>query len=374
MTAGNQLVVAVSQVAIRYKNGSSPASSPTGAASSFKATIDSTLPYLYLPNETITWLAQTLHLSEYGALFYLSSSQLEANNTRINVDSFQFTIGQGVASATSANDQSLPLVINLPYIAVEALTSWTYKLKTQSYMLPIRRMPTGATTAVLGRAFLQEAYVSADFDRQYFNLSQAAPGPFSGTNIVNVYSPAMLQRYAAGQTSGDTGLSAGAIAGIVVGSVIGGLLVLALIAWFCFIGPRKRRNEQKRRDEEAEAARQRDAEKAAEAERLAKSPELDGYDRSGRNSMMSDYTLVSGMGVASRPSQRRRFSELSSDSETEAAQPKYNNTLIPVAELEHRPDPVELEGHRPPLMELPSAEASPYTPNTPHYPYTPRTP
>ncbi|KAK4575219.1 hypothetical protein LTR86_001071 [Recurvomyces mirabilis] len=120
--------------------------------------------------------------------------------------------------------------ITLPYGAFDltaryCLAGISDLQSTQSYS-PLKRA-TDPSQHCLGRTFLQEAYVTADYsdDARNFTVAPAQFPPNTATmNITTVY-PAPRHR-------GDTGLSAGAIAGISIRAVV----IMAILAGlgFCF--------------------------------------------------------------------------------------------------------------------------------------------
>lgn len=347
MTDASALSLRVSSIGLTFTNSSGTLTTTAPSSPPFTAVIDATLPYLFLPNATVDWLKSKLRLYEFGYALYYNLSDPQSVASRTDVDTFQFSLDSGGSSADGSSTQSSAVSIRLPRVALEANASWTYDFMNNTvYLVPIRRAPS--SVAVLGRSFLQEAYISADFEKKMFNVSQAAPGPFTGNDIVPLYNQRWLG-YLGQPTITPTptatptppgGLSGGAIAGIVVGSVLGGLFIFALLLWLCFLLPRrKKRQEKEQREAEEKAAME-------EAQRY-KSPELDGSEYySHRASMTSDATTLAGGGIASRPSQRtiRRFSELSSDSETEGTRPgRFADTLGPLAEMEHKSDAAELD-------------------------------
>ena len=62
----------------------------------------------------------------------------------------------------------------MPYAAFDLNASWPIYDNATSYF-PIRRSPSDDHNAlhILGRTFLQEAYIIADFDRQNFTIADA---------------------------------------------------------------------------------------------------------------------------------------------------------------------------------------------------------
>ncbi|KAL2679793.1 aspartic peptidase domain-containing protein [Phyllosticta citricarpa] len=85
---------------------------------------------------------------------------------------------------------------------------------------PIKHSKEADGSATLGRAFLQETHVFADFDRQYFNLSQTVFDSKAESRVITVQKPA----------DEDSGLSGGDIAGIVTAV----MTAMATVAYLAF--------------------------------------------------------------------------------------------------------------------------------------------
>ena len=118
---------------------------------------------------------------------------------------------------------------------------------------PLRRAPSEDTYA-LGRAFLQEAYLTVDYNSRTFNVSQALfpdpPQPRIIAILGNLNQPGPENEEKPSETDpnsrtpdggvggGDTGggLSTGALVGIIVAVVLGGLLLVTLVFFCCPCG------------------------------------------------------------------------------------------------------------------------------------------
>lgn len=229
MTNGS-LFVQLSSVSILYLNGTAPITAPI---ETYPALLDSTLPYLYLPNSTIDWMKARFHLTESplrGVFYYNGSDIQAANNTARDIQGLSFGLGTYLNNGTRHS-------IFLPFSAFNTTLSWTYNLTTRNIVaLPIRRSLT--QYAILGRAFLQEAYVVADFDRGVFNVSQTTVNP-SSESIVPIYSrywtdgtgPAPSNSTQSSQNTAH-GLSSGGIAGAVIGPLAAIVIILASLWYF----------------------------------------------------------------------------------------------------------------------------------------------
>lgn len=182
--------------------------------------IDSMVSEIWLPVEVCDAFQQAFNLTfnEQGQLYLISEDAhraLKAQNPE-----FTFSLGQpgGIQNGT--------VNIVLPYAAFDLnLTEPIVGNDTRYF--PIKRAEN-STTYTLGRTFLQEAYIIADYDRKNFTVAQALFPPASiSQNIESIIAPGVEEQKSDG---GGGGLSGGAIAGIVVGVVAG--VVICLVGLF----------------------------------------------------------------------------------------------------------------------------------------------
>jgi hypothetical protein len=155
--------------------------------------------------------------------------------------SIVFNIGPTITNGRSVNItmpySSFDLEIGYPYVPVGGSRRY----------FPIRRAD-GEEQYILGRAFLQNAYLVVDYDRGSFSVSQAILSDTSSVmkDIVAIHRPGSTQL---GQVSQSTtkgldspsSLSTGAIAGISAGSAAG----LALGILFSFMYYRRQHRQTK---------------------------------------------------------------------------------------------------------------------------------
>jgi hypothetical protein len=130
--------------------------------------------------------------------------------------SFEFTVGPSKESDGNST------VIKLPYAAFDLNVTTPYYNQSQRYF-PLKRAQND-TQYTLGRAFLQEAYVIADYDRRNFTIGQALFP--SSEDIQPILLPGVVV------DGPDPGLSTGAIAGIAIAGVVI-LVVVAATVWWC---------------------------------------------------------------------------------------------------------------------------------------------
>ncbi|CZT12843.1 uncharacterized protein RAG0_16528 [Rhynchosporium agropyri] len=224
----------VSLRSIRYDTaGSSPL-----LASSIDIFINSLVSEIWLPESVCEAFAQTFNLTwnEQGQL-YLVSSSAHAALVQQN-PAFTFRIGQAGGAGETVD-------IVLPYAAFD-LNLTAPIVGREARYFPLKRAGN-ATQYTLGRTFLQEAYVVADYERRNFSVSQALFPPTSlQANIVSIYAPESnagkgTGREGNGKIHRGAGLSVGAIVGIAIGA--GVILVIAVVAAMLWRRKKKRRHE-----------------------------------------------------------------------------------------------------------------------------------
>lgn len=194
----------------------------------FYAVIDSTLPYLILPDDVCAQFAEKFQLTfdETSDLYFVNTSSHRFNEQQNANVSFKIGIG------TRDSEDFTSIV--LPYAAFNHHIGAPLINATSQQYFPIKR--SANNMYVLGRTFLQEAYIIVDFERANFLVAPALyssdmPEEDPVTIFTKDYSPPSTP------AEPSSGLPAGAIAGIVVGIVVA--FVIAGIGAFLFW--RKRR-------------------------------------------------------------------------------------------------------------------------------------
>lgn len=211
-------------------------------------TIDSSTPYLWLPSGPCSRFERTLGLTYDNALqLYL----LPANDSRPTNLTFTFEIADQPGSAAT-------VIINIPYTAFGQQLTYPYpNLNATSASLPVTYFPirksANASQFVIGRVFLQEAYLIVDYERNNFSISPAVfpTGPLGDVNLVGILPPenttfshppgTIPTGSAKGSTASDAaGLPKGAIAGIGVAGAVLVVLVIGAVVFWCRRRPQKR--------------------------------------------------------------------------------------------------------------------------------------
>jgi len=187
--------------------------------------LDSTLPYIYLPTEACTQFETAFNLTwnDTVQLYLLTDAQHSALETQNPSITFQL--------GTFPNTVD----ITLPYAAFDLNASWPLVSTTTPYF-PLRRAVNN--TYVLGRTFFQEAYVVTDYETGSFSVSQCQWDNPLTQNIITILPP-----NATNSTSPATNphnLPTGAVAGISLGAVAIILVVISLF-YLCHFRPRRER-------------------------------------------------------------------------------------------------------------------------------------
>ncbi|KAL8918402.1 MAG: hypothetical protein Q9208_007372 [Pyrenodesmia sp. 3 TL-2023] len=214
------LVVGIQSITTTYANGSVSSLLPSPTL----AFIDSTVPYLYLPED-----ACKAFEAEFGLVYNKKNNIYFVDDALHQVLSNlkpQFTFRLG-------NDKlSKPTVeITLPYASFDLVMKPPLQPNNTSYF-PLRRGADNQIT--LGRTFLQEAYVITDYDHKNFTVAQALFNENTKTNIV------AIPWNATAVPSEGKRLSRQATIGIGISSTMF-ILAIATVCFFCAMRRRKRR-------------------------------------------------------------------------------------------------------------------------------------
>ncbi|CAG8977976.1 hypothetical protein HYALB_00001857 [Hymenoscyphus albidus] len=239
------------QVSVNFISVTSTASSNNwttpiqlaSGADRISAVIDSSTPYLWLPQSVCDRFAQTLGLSFNSSLdLYTFDENSAQHDTLMNSQlSFTFTLSDVGTSPMNIN-------ITLPYAAFDLQLSVpfpglnaTYGAPDSTkYYFPIKRA-TNEAQYTIGRAFLQEAYVITDYERNTFSVHQAihTTNPILGTNIIAIdrpnnstfTGPNNSTTSPEGSSKPTRKMAIGAIVGIVVGAAA--IIALSILLFFC---------------------------------------------------------------------------------------------------------------------------------------------
>lgn len=229
------------------------------------ALIDSTVAELWLPLEACRAFEY-----EFGLTYDNTTDLYLINNTQHEVlvernASITLQLGQGPDSNDTVS-------ITLPYAAFDLQASPPYQgLGNQSYYFPIRR--GNDTQYTLGRTFLQEAYITVDYEVSRFQLAPVVWDQTADQNLVTIppanasndaslwtspnwdqgsdeRAPGSGNSSSSSSNSTSSGLGAGAIAGIVVGAVA----VIGIVGFIIFYRRRQKRRRAAKAAADAAAA------------------------------------------------------------------------------------------------------------------------
>ncbi|KAK0284521.1 hypothetical protein LTR54_004420 [Friedmanniomyces endolithicus] len=168
--------------------------------------IDSLVTEIWLPISTCQAFETAFFLVwDDAAQLYPVNETLHKNLLAQN-PVFTFTLGQ---AGGEGNDT---VAISLPYATFDLFITQP-AVNSISRYFPLKQAQN-STQYTLGRTFLQEAYIIADYDRHNFSVSQALfPPNQSPQQLVAIRSPSDDAR------ERHRGLGAGAIAGIVIAAI-----------------------------------------------------------------------------------------------------------------------------------------------------------
>ncbi|OCL08326.1 acid protease, partial [Glonium stellatum] len=228
-SSGNSSLIAGVQ-SILYKPD--PAVDPNQyslTSSGFLALIDSTLPYLWLPQSVCDQFASRFKLTwNSTSELYLVNDTAHTYNINQN-PTISFTIG---STATGGTDVTS---IVLPYAAFDLQMGFPIFTNSTRYF-PIK---PSSGPYVLGRAFLQEAYLIVNYENSTFTVAPATfSNPMPSPSLVPIYpnnhitpssSPSPTST---NSSSSSSSLSGGVIAGIALGA-ISAILLICIIIGFC---------------------------------------------------------------------------------------------------------------------------------------------
>ena len=201
------------------------------------ALVDSTVPHIWLPASACIVFERAFGLS------YDNTTDLYTVNDTVHERLRQLnpTVTLKIGDAVSGGEI---VGIELPYGAFDLQASSPIYANATNYF-PIRRAGN-ETQYTLGRTFLQEAYVIADYERMNFSVSQAVFTNASKSRIIAI-NP---KNYTTNTTIFSEKMHSSTSPGE-VGGIVGGLLAIAalvlFLGWLCL----RRRRKQQRQESHA---------------------------------------------------------------------------------------------------------------------------
>lgn len=199
--------------------------------------IDSLVTDLWLPVSVCTVFEQNFGLTWNST----------AESYLLDDETHEALLAQNPTFCFSFGDEGSGNTVNidLPYAAFD-LEMRPPLVDQSTRYFPLKRAQN-ETQYVLGRTFLQEAYVVADYDRRQFSISQAAfPEDASSSEIVSIHPPDQEENEKTIPNPGkEDGLSTGVIVAIILSSL--GFVGLAGAAFYLI---RRRRAKKSREVQE----------------------------------------------------------------------------------------------------------------------------
>lgn len=228
------LLVGIQSISSVDQNGTTNNLLPNGGITAF---VDSTEAQIWLPVEACQAFEKAFGLTYNDTNgFYLVDDALHHQLTIQNA-SVTFTLGKATSGGETMN-------ITLPYASFDLLlTPPAANLTSNINYFPLRRADND-TQYTLGRTFLQEAYLTVDWERQNFSISECLFTENMQQTLVAIQSPS--------DTPSSGGSSTGRTVGIAVGVVVGVVVIAAAIGAFLW---KKRQTKRESEKEKAEKAR-----------------------------------------------------------------------------------------------------------------------
>lgn len=197
--------------------------------------IDSSVAEIYLPLDACQAFEKAFGLTYNTTLeMYLVSDSLHSKLTSEN-PAVTFEITTAITGGSSFN-------ITFPYASFD-LTANPPLVKSSSRYFPLKRAAND-TQYVLGRTFLQEAYLIVDYERGNFSVHPRVWNASAVSNIVTIFPPGVKESEPSTSPSPspshDSSISGGAIAGIVIGVCIFIAAAAAAVLRFLVLPRRKK--------------------------------------------------------------------------------------------------------------------------------------
>ncbi|TVY27669.1 Candidapepsin-8 [Lachnellula hyalina] len=192
--------------------------------------IDSTVPYIYLPGAICKKFESAFGLTWNDTTeIYTLNDTMHTSLQNINPN-ITFTL-------STSEGQSLD--ITLPYKAFDLNASFPVIPEGTINYFPLKRAQND-TQYTLGRTFLQEAYLVADYDRSEFTIAPCV-WPSTFTSDIKSILPPSANSTSTNGTLTETHRHTSTPVGTIVGGVVGGiaLIVGAALLFYLFVYRRR---------------------------------------------------------------------------------------------------------------------------------------
>jgi hypothetical protein len=198
--------------------------------------IDSSTPFLWLPTAVCDRFASALGLTYNETLQLYTFDRNASQHDTLTSWNLTFTIS---VSDLPTSSRSTFVNITLPYGAFDTQLTFPNPALNGSVATPAKnyfplRRAANSSQYVLGRAFLQEAYLMLDYERNNFSVYQAVFSPDAVTNmsIVDINRPSD-STFTGPHSAAGSHPSKGVIIGAAVGGAALVALIVALIVIYC---------------------------------------------------------------------------------------------------------------------------------------------
>ncbi|KAI9781792.1 MAG: hypothetical protein M1816_002182 [Peltula sp. TS41687] len=206
------------------------------------AFIDSLVPHIWLPLEVCEAFEKAFGLvwNETSKLYLLTEDR---HNRLVDLNpNVTFKLGPSLTDGATVD-------IVMPYGSFD-LTARSPLVRNSTRYFPLKRAEND-TQYTLGRAFLQQAYIIADYERSNFSVHQTLfPSTSVPQNLIAIRAPGDTVRL----SGSKGGLKTGAIIGIVV-AILAIIIILCCVLAFFIRHRRRRRVAAQAATQEAEEAR-----------------------------------------------------------------------------------------------------------------------
>ncbi|PQE12311.1 acid protease protein [Rutstroemia sp. NJR-2017a BVV2] len=201
------------------------------------AFVESTDPNIWLPKSACLLFEKAFGLTwnDTLSMYLLNSTQhtlLSGSNPTVT-----FSLANTISGGSTVN-------IQLPFSAFALRASYPF-VSNDTYYFPLKRA-SNETQYTLGRTFLQEAYLTVDYDRGNFSIHQCSWIDGAASTIIPIESPSSTSRNGTSDTD-HTHSSTSVKPGLIIGIVFGVLAFLGLVlALILFLLRRQRLTRHKR--------------------------------------------------------------------------------------------------------------------------------
>lgn len=254
--------VFIDSISVISSNGSNAPIQLASSEENINALIDSSTPYLWLPETVCDRFADALGLSYNESLNLYTFDENPTQHDNLSDSSTTTTFTFRFKDKPSASGF---VEIDLPYAAFDLSLSYPYIPYTEygtdeasKFYFPLARS-ANSSQYTIGRAFLQEAYIITSYETNQFALYQAVhvSDTLNNKSIIAIPSGDSTtgQETSTASSGQNTRLTKGQIAGIVIG-VLGTIATLLATLYFSYIKyykPKKRALALKNSTSESEA-------------------------------------------------------------------------------------------------------------------------